>query len=1688
MPSIDRRVVEMQFNNAQFERGIKTSTDSLGRLKESLNFDKQSAALKQFENYSNNVNFSGLQNGIEAIKNRFSALGIAGAEVIRTLTNEAMYLGSRIVSSVAAPLSNVAYLMKEGGKQRALNVEQAKFIMEGLKMDFASFDKDINEAVSGTRFGYDEAAMAASQLAASGVNASKKLNKSGKEITRMGEALLAISGAAAMTNSEYSDMANIFTTVASNGRLMTEQVRSFSYRGLNITADLAKYFKKTEAQMADMISKGKIDFKEFSEAMYELYGKQATKADEMLTGVTANIRAAWKKIGQDFWTPIVANNGPIVKGLQKFKDLVNNTIRPAVRSLFAIDGKEFTEDNTWMRTVKNVGKAMQKVFSSAYTVQLVERSIKSIGGSVKTVIDGVNTLIKSSHTANIIKNTIDGIGQSIEAVKSFIKPFKDILKNFIPKVTLENLDALSEKLYNFSTYLQALTGVKFGSGKIIPDIASDIDESSDSFKLFQRLWGALLKIFENGLKAVSAGFTIFKDAVKAFFKIFEPIAEPLVGVIEHFATFTDEIAKFVKKMWALESASHIFEKTFQGLADFVAPALSFIIDNVNVLLDALGKLAHWGGGKIAEFIRIFNEAFFTAPQEASLDMSPLQGFIDWILGGLGAIRDGFAFIMAELAPTIERVKVRIIKALSRISAAFQLDTLKSSLKAGGIMGLIMIFQQLFAKYKWKIMNALKNIGDPIQRVSKLITNAISNFSSMMSNQVKSIKVERVKTLAEAILILAGAMFVLSLIPADQLAVSVAAVGSALMELGVMMKFLEKLGTSGDDRFGEFKFAAKATGFAIELIGLSAALLILAFAMKKMADLDPEGLARSIFAIGTLLVALGAFVKLAQIDDKAKLPTMSLILLAVAVRIMAGALGSLAKLDGEALARGILGIYSLMFAMGLFTKYASNEKGFTKTTFALILLSVAVRILTSAVNSMAKLDNEGLARGVFGLYNIMLAMGLFTNFAKNEKGFMKTVSSLVILGIAVKLMVSAVRSMAELNNEALARGILGIYALFGAFILITRYTKHTKGLIGAAAAMVILSMAMTTFANVIGTLGNMDPEKLALGLFALGVALLEIGIAMHYLSKDKGLKLGTMAGMLMMAVMINMLVGALQKMSAINPEGMALALLALGVALAEIVIAMNALGGGNGLFTGISMLFKGAGFLLMGAGINILADALIKLSNIEPEKMALALFGLCASLIAMAAASMVASGPMLALGTAVALFGAGVGALGWGIAKLGVALVPIVAMIVAAGPEIIQFLKDLVIGFAEVLPVLVRGLVNAVAEFFVALVDKADELADSVGQLILTILIKLKEIIPQIIEVLAEILAEIWKYLGPALEKLFPWLLEKLSMGWEWIKANFFPLLGAGLDWIWGLVMGVLGWILQGVINFVSAVNGFFSGLVDFIWGIIQDIWNAGVEFVTNLIGGVQEKLTDATEAVGQLVQSMVDKVTGFWQSFHDAGANLIQGIIDGVGSLWNDAVGALGRLGSSMWRKFTSFWQEKSPSRRAKWGAEMIVRGLVKGISDYGYLASREVSNMSEDMWNSLDFVGSAVADALNSDVNPTITPVLDLSKIQNGTNAINGMLGGVNSLFGTTSFALASANGARFEASRLAALDKLETASTNADVVAALGLLRGDVNNLNESFANTKVVLDSGALVGATVKKMDNALGRINVYKGRGI
>lgn len=104
MSSRDERVVEMRFDNAQFERGIKESMRTIDEFENKLKFDKVANSFKDLERVSGSVNFGGLQKGIDGIVTGFNAMSTVGVLAMTKIATSAINAGTNIANSFIQPM------------------------------------------------------------------------------------------------------------------------------------------------------------------------------------------------------------------------------------------------------------------------------------------------------------------------------------------------------------------------------------------------------------------------------------------------------------------------------------------------------------------------------------------------------------------------------------------------------------------------------------------------------------------------------------------------------------------------------------------------------------------------------------------------------------------------------------------------------------------------------------------------------------------------------------------------------------------------------------------------------------------------------------------------------------------------------------------------------------------------------------------------------------------------------------------------------------------------------------------------------------------------------------------------------------------------------------------------------------------------------------------------------------------------------------------------------------------------------------------------------------------------------------------------------------------------------------------------------------------------------------------------
>lgn len=571
---IDQRIVEMRFENGQFENGVRNSISSLEKLESALKFDTRADGFDQIQKSADRLNFSQVEQALDSIIHRYSTLGIIGARVVENLVDKAM-----------AGISTVTAQLKSGGMNRALNLEQAKFTLKGLDVAWdeslqTGISKNINEAVKGTAYGLDAAAKAASQLVASNVEVGDS----------MYHALRGIAGVASMTNSTYDDISHIFTRIAGNGKMMGEDLMSFSARGLNAAATLGKVLGQTEAEIRELASDGAISFEIFSEAMYQAFGEQAAKANDTFNGAMSNVNAALSRIGAKFAAPYIEYMRPVLVELIGFFDAIGKSITPLVDKV-----------SSTMKTLSD----------------LTVNALKGITGQLVDLNDANKPVAEST---NWVQPFAQGLANIIDGIRGAITLFHDFWEAAFPSVS-------GNPLLDFANSFREATSVF----KYV--FTGEIDAGSKAVKEFIEVIGDHTSVIEDFKATVTAVAevvgTLYSKLKLVWDKILQPLAMRILpAILKYIRSIAEEASTIVKLIFGngvFDTAVDVIGKGMTKLSDLVLSlfgatdkvseniedtarhtekAISKTADNIE---DTTGKAVDKSKEKLREYHKVVND-------------------------------------------------------------------------------------------------------------------------------------------------------------------------------------------------------------------------------------------------------------------------------------------------------------------------------------------------------------------------------------------------------------------------------------------------------------------------------------------------------------------------------------------------------------------------------------------------------------------------------------------------------------------------------------------------------------------------------------------------------------------------------------------------------------------------------------------------------------------------------------------------------------------------------------------------------------------------------------------------------------------------------------------------------------------------------------------------------------------------
>ena len=1530
MASIDDRVVEMKFRRDDFLKGTEETLNALNRLDKSL------------------AGASGMSKSLDNIERMFSGVGAIATGALMKIGGMAATAGKSLMDNIMQPLF-------EGGKKRALNLEQANFQLKGI-MDGAveitnktgavdNIMKNVSAAVDGTAYSLDAAASAAAQFAATGMYGGLEMQN----------ALRGISGVAAMAGSSYEDVSSIFTKVAGQGRLMGDDLNRLASRGINAAATLGKSMGKTEAEVRDMVTKGEISFTTFASAMNAAFGDHATKANETYAGSLSNLKSAFARIGAEYF--IIEH--------EKMRRIFN-ALRPAVNAF------NKALDPLWVM-YKNLVAIPMAEEMEAFGASLAAFDFTKI----------TNVLIELFNIALSVK----------EVFLSWIKPIGDAFSVvFASDDGSSWLVSLAEWLAKFNQGVRGLaatedqaTSVRDFFVKVFEVVKKFTDFMSDQFAkigpIAEKVWG----IIKVGLDWVKQGFEFLEPYVKQVFDYFFGIEAPLGKFFDKFQRDVEEtgsvfitLGDYAKRFYNqyLEPVVEALMRFGKVIDNVVNNGLSGLADGLVWAFEPLKGAWEWlkGASQTAKtlFDNLLNPVGKIKAEIPSVS-DWLSSVITWLSEKLGGLQPQITNVFKIIGDSLTDFTATLSEAFSGVS-------LDQIIEVGEVLGRFAVI--LMA---WDTLKSVKGTFDSISGFFGSLTTAVQSFTKQAEMAAKG---NLFLTVAIALGVIAGSLWVLAQIDPGRLQGAVSALAilsgvivglmvalsfvnaAALMQAGkgllflgfaisgiviamvilalipfeilikgmlILMALLAILTVTAAVLS---KYAPQMQQAGLGILAMAGALTLLIIPIAILGMMDPAALGQGLVAIALALLLLTAAATVIANGGKA------MILGAAALAIMVGAitllvipLYILAGMDFGALI-GAITIVAL--ALLLLVAAATGAQGVMAGAIAIVVLTGAMLLMAAAVMVLAQIP---FGAGVLGLILLAGAMAIMLVAAAAAAAVLPGVLALAALVIAFGLaalmmgagLMMAAAAVALVANllPTLAAGILmlisttPLIAAFSPFMLI------------AAAAMLVFSVALLALAVAAGVAG------IALMLLGVGLMLMGVGFALIGATGEKGAKaLAAIMPVLLPIVRESLKIGAL-----------ALALTGLGAAL--LVFGVGALAAGAGsLILGIGVVVLSVGLLAMlgvaalaPSVLQYLVEAMGKLSGVAPhiqkfEEATIKFNGALTNMSTEADKGRIATQQLnQELRKSVAGFSTmGSDAQTAGM-MLDVGLRAIATSVKNSGPAITAGGRTIVVAITT----LATGITNTSPRIQTAI-------NTMISMMVLQIIIGATVV-------------------GQASNKIVE-SLAKMSIG--------ISLIGMSASISTRLLVVSISRELQGGASKVASIVVMYAAALAALPNVIAANRSRSTSAAKTLVSGITAEINNGR--------------TRTYNAALSVGTAIVDGMVNGMRNGSVRVSNQANRMAKTALDTAKNTLEVRSPSRKMYEVGQFYVVGFINAIADGTKKATKSTEELALSVMDGMSSALASSAEEINGfdfmQFSPTITPVLDLDAMRQQATALNGLAG----------------------------------------------------------------------------------------------
>lgn len=437
-----------------------------------------------------------------------------------------------------------------------------------------------------------------------------------------------------------------------------------------------------------------------------------------------------------------------------------------------------------------------------------------------------------------------------------------------------------------------------------------------------------------------------------------------------------------------------------------------------------------------------------------------------------------------------------------------------NVKPGSVTKAIILFGSLTVAFLLFMTIMRTILGDTIEFTEKIkssspleiLTGFLNNVSATANKFIQDMgRAAIIKSMAIGLGVLAVAIVALSFIPFGKI------VKGFLSMLVVV--FVLSLLADVSANFGKF-----TQGAAILTVVI--AINVLVGALKRLSKFRPEAIIGGLISLTAILAIIGAFLfAMDKIGGDAadssggiskktsksiKNTAFAMVLIAIGIKTLAGAVAKLGKMDFGVMMQGLFGVGLVLLEFGLFVNKVKNASMFIKTGIAIAVISLGLSVLIGAVKRLGKIEFGTLIKGLISVLVLLRGIRKFIESTRSTdtRIHISTALSVIAIAAALRIMVGAVKKLGQIKLWTLIKGLVAVFALFGAISDAAHNMQGGTVSFGTMIAGIALIAEMYASVALIQMLGEMKIDVLAKGVGAFALLILSIGGALKLMSSTK----------------------------------------------------------------------------------------------------------------------------------------------------------------------------------------------------------------------------------------------------------------------------------------------------------------------------------------------------------------------------------------------------------------------------------------------------------------------------------------------------------------------------------------------------------------------------------------------------------